>query len=213
MRWLARLWRWIAGSPNSVSPSAPTAQATRPALWSDVEAVVALLEKHRVEYVLIGGYALLANGLARQTGDIDILVNDAPENNRRWIAALGELPDGAAKELSGNDRPFVMEAAAEDAELDEGQSAPGVIRINDVITVDVMPRACGLSYQDLKPHITRVARDSREMNVLNLEGLLRTKQGVRPKDQADRQRLEWAISRRDELRGQRPGSDDGNGSR
>jgi hypothetical protein len=45
----------------------------------------------------LGGYALSFNGLTRQSGDIDILVSTTPENNRRWIAALSELPDGARR--------------------------------------------------------------------------------------------------------------------
>ncbi|MCS3926251.1 tRNA A37 N6-isopentenylltransferase MiaA [Bradyrhizobium elkanii] len=64
--------------------------------WRDVFRLIELLEKHGAEYVLIGGYALSFNGLTRQTGDVR---PTTPENNRRWIAALSELPDGAAKEL------------------------------------------------------------------------------------------------------------------
>ncbi len=68
--------------------------------------VTALLERHGVDYVLIGGYALYANGLVRNTGDIDILVRDTPDNNASWIAALSELPDRAAAELAGEAAPF-----------------------------------------------------------------------------------------------------------
>jgi hypothetical protein len=57
-------------------------------------------------------YARSFNGLARQTGDVDILVPAPPENNRRWIAALSELPDGAAKELFEiADDPFTVRDA------------------------------------------------------------------------------------------------------
>ena len=34
------------------------------------------MEKHGVEYALIGGYGLAYNGLVRQTGDVDFIVRD-----------------------------------------------------------------------------------------------------------------------------------------
>jgi hypothetical protein len=194
-RWLGKLRNWLVGGPEPAPAS--DAKTTRLAEWADVETVAALLEKHRVEYVLVGGYALFANGLARQTGDIDIVVRDTPENNRRWIAALAELPDGAARELAGEDRPFPVEETGHDpnkAGEGEAQEA-GVIRVNDIVTIDVMPKACGLRYEDLEPHIARMRRPGGTIAVLDLSGLLRTKQGLRPKDQSDRHRIEWALSR------------------
>jgi hypothetical protein len=62
--------------------------------------------------------------------------------------------------------------------------------------VDVMPKACGLSYDDLLPFIARLEHDGQGINVLDLEGLLRTKQGVREKDVADRRQIELALSSR-----------------
>jgi hypothetical protein len=70
----------------------------------------------------------------------------------------------------------------------------------DVFVVDVMPRACGLSYDDLVPFIGRVAQGGHGVNVLDLEGLLRTRQGAREKDIADRQQIELALARRLERR-------------
>lgn len=149
---------------------------------------MALLEKHGAEYILVGGYALSFNGLTRQTGDVDILVSTAPENNRRWIAALSELPDGAASELLATaDDPFT------DPKKPYGASGPGVIRVGDEITVDVMPTTCGLTYEELKPHSQRAQTDWGTFNVLDLEGLRLTKQSVRAKDRMDLQSIEAAI--------------------
>lgn len=195
MNWLRAVWRRLAGRPAlpppSRAPAAPPVPAatTRPAVWADVETVTTALEKHDVAYVLVGGYALYANGLIRNTGDVDIVVRDTPDNNRRWIAALSELPDGAAKEMLGEDHPFPTDAA-------ETDDQPGVIRVFDVFVVDVMPMACGLSYDDLRPHIVRLERGGRGINVLDLEGLLLTKRSPRDKDQLDRQTIELALQRR-----------------
>lgn len=102
MRWLKEIWNWLTG-PETGRSSAEIVAAyadeehARNAGWRDVFRLIELLEKHGAEYVLVGGYALSFNGLPRQTGDVDILVPTTPENNRRWIAALSELPDGAAE--------------------------------------------------------------------------------------------------------------------
>ena len=107
MDWLRRLWKALVSADNASTDDLAPEGYVRPAIWADVFERTRLLEKHGAEYILVGGYALNFNGLVRQTGDVDILVRNNPENNRRWIAALCELPDGAAKALvPDSDAPF-----------------------------------------------------------------------------------------------------------
>ncbi len=42
----------------------------------------------RVEYVVVGGYAVIAHGFPRTTGDIDLLVQPTAENATRVVRAL-----------------------------------------------------------------------------------------------------------------------------
>lgn len=139
---------------------------TRAATYEDVLRIVELLEGQHVEYALIGGYALALQGIVRLTEDVDILVEPTLENARRWVRALSQLPDGAAKELVGDDT------------LHE---EPYAIRINDEFTVDVMNSASGFTWAELVPYRRRLEG----INVLSLEGLLRMKEHGRLKDQAD----------------------------
>ena len=141
-------------------------ERTRAATYEDVLRIVELLEREHVEYALIGGYALALQGIVRLTEDVDILVQPTLENARRWVAALSQLPDGAAKELEGDDT------------LHE---EPYAIRINDEFTVDVMNSASGLTWDELVPYRKRLDG----INVVSLEGLLRMKAHGRLKDQAD----------------------------
>ena len=46
------------------------------------------LNDARVEYLLVGGYAVGFHGYARATGDIDVWVRQSPENAGRLVAAL-----------------------------------------------------------------------------------------------------------------------------
>lgn len=50
-----------------------------------------LLNANRVEYVVVGGYALALHGAPRYTGDIDILVRPTRENAERVLAVVGEF--------------------------------------------------------------------------------------------------------------------------
>ena len=39
-----------------------------------------LLEKYKVDYLLVGGYAVILHGFARSTGDLDLWIRQNSEN-------------------------------------------------------------------------------------------------------------------------------------
>jgi len=49
------------------------------------------MSKHDVKFLLIGGYAVAYYGYVRTTGDLDIFVEDSPENAKRLVAACHEF--------------------------------------------------------------------------------------------------------------------------
>jgi hypothetical protein len=154
---------------------------TRPATWDDVKKLALLLNAAGVEYALVGGYAIAAHGFNRFSEDIDILVNPAAENSRRWILALGELPDHATRELVSDPDVFACDARY-------------ALRINDEITIDIMPSVAGHTWEQMRSHIETIDLDGVPLPLLNLEGLLLTKQGQRPKDQLDAAVLSQALA-------------------
>ncbi len=68
----------------------------------DFKELLALLNEHKVEYVIVGGYALALHGAPRYTGDMDILVKNHKQNARRILAALKDFGFGSL-ELSIDD--------------------------------------------------------------------------------------------------------------
>ena len=50
-----------------------------------------LLNAHKVEYVIVGAYALAYHGAPRYTGDMDVYVKPDPVNAQRIMAALNDF--------------------------------------------------------------------------------------------------------------------------
>jgi hypothetical protein len=83
--------------------------------------------------------AVNSHGFARNTEDIDLVVETGISNEGKVLEVLSLLPDGAAQPL----RP---DEVAESI----------VVREGDEITVDLMARTCGHDYQSTKTVISTV---------------------------------------------------------
>ena len=57
-------------------------------LNTDFKEFLNLLSAHRVEYLIVGGYALAAYGHPRYTGDIDVWLNPVEANIERLTSVL-----------------------------------------------------------------------------------------------------------------------------
>lgn len=57
----------------------------------DFRDLLALLNEHEVEYLIVGGYALAFHGVPRFTGDIDVFVRPEPKNAKRILDALSDF--------------------------------------------------------------------------------------------------------------------------
>jgi hypothetical protein len=57
----------------------------------DYAAFIAALNEHRVEFMIVGAYAVGLHGYIRATMDIDIFVNPEPRNASRVSAALKDF--------------------------------------------------------------------------------------------------------------------------
>ena len=60
----------------------------------DFKDLLALFNEYKIEYMIVGAYALAFHGAPRYTGDIDILVKPEPLNAQRIMAALNKFGFG-----------------------------------------------------------------------------------------------------------------------
>ena len=49
---------------------------------------IRLLNENHVEYVILGGYAVIVHGYIRTTGDIDILINTTEQNADKMLTVM-----------------------------------------------------------------------------------------------------------------------------
>jgi len=57
----------------------------------DFREFIQAMNKHQVEYILVGGYAVILHGYRRVTGDMDIWVNRTKENYVKLTHAFKEF--------------------------------------------------------------------------------------------------------------------------
>lgn len=142
---------------------------------SDVfDRVVAALNRHRVDFMIIGGWAVVYYGHVRLTEDLDVYVRPTPENALRTVAAL-EAVGGGCPEL----RPEVFTR-------DNG------ISLGDVpVKVDVLSKLPGVDFDEAWTRRESGPFGSETVHFISREDLIRNKRAVgRPKDLEDARRLE-----------------------
>lgn len=61
----------------------------------DFKELLESFNAHKVEYLIVGGYALAFHGAPRYTGDIDLFVRPTHENAKRILAALKDFGFGS----------------------------------------------------------------------------------------------------------------------
>lgn len=153
----------------------------------DLPRLVETLDRHGVDYVLVGGIAARAHGAARPTLDVDCVPRPGVENLQRLAAAMGELgarlavdglPDEEAKQL-----PVQLDAEfLADLEITTWMTDAGGL---DVLS-HIPDRAGGRQDYDV---LARNARTIQEAGLVlraaGLEEIIASKEWAnRPKDHA-----------------------------
>lgn len=57
-------------------------------LNADFADFILALNQEKVEYLLVGGYAVIFHGYNRTTGDLDIWINPTPDNYNKLVKAF-----------------------------------------------------------------------------------------------------------------------------
>jgi hypothetical protein len=135
----------------------------------DFKELLSLLNKHGVEYLLIGGYAVGYHGYPRATQDMDLWIAISPDNAKRLVTALQEFI-GAADLNPGQ---FLEEGA--------------IMRMGvPPMRVDIANRISGVSFSDCYARRVVDTIAGVQVSMISLDDLKNNKRSSgRPKDLAD----------------------------
>ncbi len=137
---------------------------------ADLVALCRRLNEQGARYLVVGGFAIIQHGYMRTTGDIDLLLDGAMENQQLVRRAMESLPEKAILEL-GPDEDFRDWV---------------VVRVADEVLVDLMIAACGIEYPEAVLEAQVFDIDGVPIPFASPKLLLRMKQTHRSKDEEDR---------------------------
>lgn len=146
----------------------------RPPSPDDILMVLAELDRAGVEYALLGGAAMAIHGFPRMTKDIDCIFPRDPANNLRLMQAIAAI---AGK--------IHLDYLPQPEWLDQGFSTAA----EGEIGLDILFVAAGHEFGDYRQYIETREIDGVPVRVLNIDGMLLSKQTDRPEDIPDRNRL------------------------
>ena len=143
----------------------------------DASALLEVLERHRVQYVVVGGFAAELHGSVRRTADVDVVPRATADNLERLAAALREVQAKIRTEGHPEGLPFSP----------SGEAMVGMTMLNLVTThgeLDLNFTPSGTAgYEDLHADATTFAVGRVQVQVASLADVIRSKTAAgRPKD-------------------------------
>jgi hypothetical protein len=136
----------------------------------DFQDFIALLEKHAVDYLVVGGYAVALHGFPRYTGDIDFFVATNPRNAASLIRVFQDFGFGDL-DLTYDDfltEDFVVEIGREPRKI------------------QVLTGIDGVKFDECRVDRVVVDIDGLTVKFIDKQNLLRNKAAsARPKDLID----------------------------
>ncbi len=133
------------------------------------------LERHRVDYMLVGGVALGVHGHVRYTRDLDVWFRRTEDNAQRLIGALKTF---GFVDIGANPAEFCKPRAM-------------LVLGKEPNTIELLNFADGVEFDDCFPRRILVPLDGVQVAVIGLDDLRRNKRAVgRLQDLADIESLE-----------------------
>ena len=144
-------------------------------LPKDFKELLELLISKKIEYLVVGGYAVSFYGHPRATGDIDIWIAISKDNARKTVEALKEFGFG----VPGLEETLFM------------QKGKNIRMGNPPLRIELLTSIDGVEFDDCYSRKNTVTIDGIPINFISLADLKKNKKAsARFQDLADLQYLE-----------------------
>ena len=144
-------------------------------LTPDMKDLIVLFRKHNVEYVVVGGFAVICYGYIRTTQDIDFVIYPSEENSIKMMKALTDFGFGNAG-----------------IPIKYFQKEKSAIHIGvEPNRIDFLTSLQGISNDTIFANMQQMGYDGETLNVIAKGDLIKCKKTAgRLKDLADVEELE-----------------------
>ena len=154
-------------------------------LEKDFSDFVELLNRHSVEYMVVGGYALAFHGEPRFTGDMDIWIDVSPRNAEKMVKVMHDF--GAAS-LGFTKEDFMNEGIIKQI----GQPP---------LRIDILSAIDGVNYKDAKKDKNFFNSGELEIPFIGVQDFIKNKEASgRRKDLQDIKRLKPKLIGKKQIR-------------
>ncbi|MBL0047257.1 MAG: hypothetical protein IPP32_04070 [Bacteroidetes bacterium] len=144
---------------------------------------IELLNFHKVDYLIVGGYAVGFHGHPRYTGDLDIWIKISEQNAERMMLVLNEFP--APKNL------FVKADFLSETPLSGGFFG------NEPFRIDILNSIDGVLFDECFPNAQKFNFEGTDLYFIHYNDLKKNKLSTsRLKDKADIEELEKRRNKR-----------------
>jgi hypothetical protein len=141
---------------------------------TDFKEFFELLNEEKVEYLLIGGYAVAYHGYPRYTADMDIWINPNPNNLESLILAL--------RKFGFKSQPFTVETFLGKEKIFQFGVPP--------TRIDLITFTPGVEFEECYPKADTIQIERMKIFVIDRESLVKNKRACgRPKDIVDVEEL------------------------
>lgn len=144
-------------------------------LAKDFEDFVKLLNQHKVEYMVVGGYALAFHGKPRHTGDLDIWINISVKNASRMLLVF--------KSFGMSSMGFKKEDFLKPGYITQIGYPP--------LRIDILNSIDGVEFNEAVKHMNRIEIETDlPLNYIGLNDFIKNKKATgRMQDLADIQEI------------------------
>jgi hypothetical protein len=141
----------------------------------DFKEFLALLNSEKIDYLLVGGYAVSYHGYPRPTGDLDVWVDSQPDSAARLISVLSKFG-------------FAGPGVTPELFLTPGR----VVRMGvPPVRIEIINKVSGLDFSASYPHRVEAVLDGVPVRIIAREDLIVNKTAAgRDKDLNDLKHLE-----------------------
>jgi hypothetical protein len=141
---------------------------------------IILLNHHKVDYMVVGGYAMGLHGLPRYTGDLDIWINREERNVDLLLNVVRDF-GGPLAEI---DKNALM------ANATQTNRSPGISFGREPVRIEVLTSIDGVDFKDCFTRVQCKNISGLQLNYIHYNDLIKNKEASgRIQDQADAEAL------------------------